>query len=176
MSKSKETKRPKVPAGLEDKFSEIVNYIEACCRAHLNEEYEALAVKLTAKLARKRPSPLVSGRSKTWACGVLYTLADVNFLFDRSKEPYMSASQLCEFFDVGKSTGNGKGKLIRDMFKIRMFDHRWTLPSRMEENSFAWHISVNGFIIDARNVPLEIQEIAYQKGLIPYIPANKEEE
>jgi hypothetical protein len=33
-------------------------------------------------------------------------------------------------------------------------------------------ISVNGLILDARYVPREIQEAAYRKGLIPYIPGT----
>ena len=38
----------------------------------------------------------------------------------------------------------------------------------------AWMIMVDGFIIDARKMPREVQEVAYRKGLIPYIPENKE--
>ena len=34
----------------------------------------------------------------------------------------------------------------------------------------AWRISLNGFIVDVRNQPKEIQEIAFEKGLIPDIP------
>jgi hypothetical protein len=40
----------------------------------------------------------------------------------------------------------------------------------MERNPKAWMITVNGFIVDVRNQPKEIQEIAYEKGLIPYLP------
>lgn len=32
---------------------------------------------------------------------------------------------------------------------------------------------VNGFIIDIRTAPREVQELAYRKGLIPYIPADR---
>jgi len=34
-------------------------------------------------------------------------------------------------------------------------------------------ITFNGFIVDSRTLPREIQEIAYKKGLIPYIHADK---
>ncbi len=34
-------------------------------------------------------------------------------------------------------------------------------------------ITLNGFIIDARTLSRELQEIAYRKGLIPYIFADK---
>jgi hypothetical protein len=38
----------------------------------------------------------------------------------------------------------------------------------------AWYITVNGFIMDARSAPREIQEVAFAKGLIPYIPTDHE--
>ena len=37
-----------------------------------------------------------------------------------------------------------------------------------------WYIMVNGLIMDARYAPLEIQEIAFAQGLIPYILADRE--
>lgn len=43
----------------------ITGLVEAFCREHLNEEYAALCRKLTEKLARKRPSPLMSGKPNT---------------------------------------------------------------------------------------------------------------
>jgi hypothetical protein len=34
-------------------------------------------------------------------------------------------------------------------------------------------IQVNGLIVDARHLPRDIQEEAYRKGLIPYIPGDR---
>ncbi len=62
----------------------IVGMIDQFCRDHLNEEYAALCRKLAEKLARKRPSPLISGKPNTWACGIVRTIGWVNFLDDRS--------------------------------------------------------------------------------------------
>jgi hypothetical protein len=36
-----------------------------------------------------------------------------------------------------------------------------------------WMLEVNGFIMDIRRCPREAQELAFEKGLIPYIPADK---
>jgi hypothetical protein len=49
----------------------------------------------------------------------------------------------------------------------------WTLPSRMDRNPMAWYIMVDGFVMDARSAPRHIQEIAFNKGLIPYVPADQ---
>ncbi len=43
----------------------------------------------------------------------------------------------------------------------------------MDKNPIAWMISVNGLLIDARQAPREIQEEAWSKGLIPYLPEEK---
>ena len=65
----------------------------------------------SAKLARKRPSPLQSGRAETWAGGVLWALGQVNFLFDRSTEPYLTHDDLADAFGLSKSTlGQGPSR------------------------------------------------------------------
>ena len=47
------------------------------------------------------------------------------------------------------------------------------LPGRMDDSLLPWLISVNGFIVDARSLPRPLQEEAYRKGLIPYLPGDK---
>jgi hypothetical protein len=37
-----------------------------------------------------------------------------------------------------------------------------------------WILNINGIIMDVRHAPREVQEIAFNKGLIPYIPADRE--
>ena len=49
-------------------------------------------------------------------------------------------------------------------------DPKWTLPSRLADNPMAWLIQVNGLIVDARQAPRDIQEEAFRRGLIPYLP------
>jgi hypothetical protein len=61
------------------------------------------------------------------------------------------------------------------MFRIHQFDHRWTLPSLMDDNPLIWMLEVNGLLMDIRDAPREAQEIAYEKGMIPYIPADRAE-
>ena len=48
---------------------------DAFCREHLDDEYGALCRKLAGVLARKRPSPLPSGKPESWACGIVRTSA-----------------------------------------------------------------------------------------------------
>src|SRR3954466_12092368 len=167
-------KEPSIPATARPAYEAIVGRIEAFCRAHLNEEYEALCRKLAGALARKRPSPLPSGKPQTWACGIVRTIGGVTFLDDRSHRPHLKLTAIDKAFGVAESTGQGKSKAIRTMLKIRTSDPKWTLPSRMDENPMAWMIEVNGFIMDARHLKREFQEEAFRKGLIPYIPEKED--
>ncbi len=160
----------KIPKIMQAKYDEITALTDEVCRAHLNEEYAGLARKLAAKLARKRPSPLSSGRVKSWACGIVYALGQVNFLFDKSQDPHLSATELCKLFGVATSTGGNKAKDVRDAVEMSWFTPEWMLSSMVEENPMVWMISVDGFPVDARRAPFPIQLEAYQKGLIPYIP------
>lgn len=163
-------KSEKVPKSMQATYDTVIGLTDEFCSEHLNEEYAQLARQLTAALCRKRPSPLVSGRPNSWACGIVYALGFVNFLFDKSNEPYLSATELCEGFGVSKSTGGNKSAEIRRLMDMVQFDPNWCLPSLMDENPLAWMIMVDGFVMDVRYAPLAIQEAAYQKGLIPYIP------
>jgi hypothetical protein len=106
----------------------------------------------------------------------VYALGYVNFLFDKSQELYISAPDLCAAFGVSKSTGYAKSKVVRDALDMMQMDPNWYLPSKMDENVMAWMIMVNGIVVDVRSMPREVQEIAYQKGLIPYIPGGREDQ
>ena len=51
-------------------------------------------------------------------------------------------------------------------------DPNWTLPSKLENNPMIWMLSVNGIVMDIRDLPIEVQEQAFEQGLIPYIPSK----
>jgi len=82
-------KSEKVPKKMQATYNTIVALTDGFCQEHLNEEYAQLARQLTAALCRKRPSPLSRGKPNSWACGIIYALGFVNFLFDKSQEPYL---------------------------------------------------------------------------------------
>lgn len=162
-----------VPAALEPVFSAIVNVTERVCKQHLNSDYAVLARQLAATLSRKRPSPILRGKPEIWACGILYALGTVNFLFDKTQSPHMRADELCSACGVSKSSGENKAKLIRDLLNIYPLDPNWCVSRNIDNNPLVWTLQVNGFMVDIRQMPREVQVIACEKGLIPYIPADQ---
>ncbi|HUY34632.1 MAG TPA: DUF6398 domain-containing protein [Pirellulales bacterium] len=116
----------------------IVGMTDQFCRDRLNEEYAVLCRKLAEKLARKRPSPLLSGKPAMWAYGIIRTIGWVNFLHDKSQTPYMRSSDIGLCFGIGQNSGAAKLKAIRTMLRIHQLEPEWTLPSRMGDNSLTW--------------------------------------
>ena len=94
----------------------------------------------------------------------------VNFLFDPSQTPHVSASQIWGHFGLSSSTTQAKSKQIRGLLDMYQMDPNWTLPSMVDKNLLAWMIEVNGLIVDACHMPREIQQKAFRKWLIPYVP------
>jgi hypothetical protein len=155
-------------------YDRLGGLTDAFCRDHLNDEYRDLARAMTAALCRKRPSPLASGQTRTWACGIVYTLGQLNFLSDKATQPYMAMADVCAAFSVGQSTASSKARVISDALRTHRMDPTWMLASLIDQNPLVWMAEVNGMLVDLRDTPREVQLIAYEKGMIPYIPSDQE--
>jgi len=101
------------------------------------------------------------------------TIGWVNFLGDPSQTPHMKMTDIDQGFGVSQASGSAKSKVIRDLIKMRPFDLDWILLSRMDDNPLVWMLNVNGLLMDIRHAPREAQVVAFEKGLIPYIPADQ---
>ena len=105
----------------------------------------------------------------------MYVLGRINFLGDPSFSPHMTTAELCAAFEVGESTVHAKARAIENALATQPFDPQWTLPSWAGKNPLVWMAEVNGLLVDLRDMPREIQEIAFEDGLIPYVPADRKE-
>jgi Domain of unknown function (DUF6398) len=164
-----------VPKTMLPVYEKIVSLTDDVCDKHLNSEYRDLARAMTRVLCRKRPSPLTSGQPRTWACGIVYVLGRINFLGDKSITPHMTTTDLCAAFEVGESTVHAKTRVIEKTLGTRPLDSRWTLPSLAGRNPLVRMAELNGLLVDLRNMPRDVQEIAFAKGLIPYVPADRKD-
>lgn len=161
-----------VPAAMAEKFAAITRLTDAFCAAHLNEEYRQMIHQVVATLARKRPSPLLKGTENVWAAAAVHAVGRVNFLDDASQSPHCKPKVIYGFFGIAESTGQNKSKEIRDLLKMGTLSPKWTLPSRLDDNPMVWMVHFNGLIVDVRGLPREWQQVAFDKGLIPYLPAQ----
>jgi hypothetical protein len=154
-----------------DKVIELTN---AFCLNHLNEGYRELCEDMIAALL-DIGVPLEKGRPASWASGIVHAVGWVNFLQDPSQSPHMTSAQLAEGFGVSQQTMQAKSRTIRDELDLMQMDPDWCLPALLKDNPLVWMLTVDGFFMDARTAPRELQEEAYRLGLIPYIPADEPE-
>ena len=47
------------------------------------------------------------------------------------------------------------------------------LASLIDQNPLVWMVAFNGMLVDVRDMPRDVQVFAYEKGVIPYIPADR---
>ena len=79
---------------IEGKMQKLIEMTAGFCDAHLDEEYKLLCEKLIRKMGRKRNVPFLSGRIEIWAAAIVYAVGSINFLFDKSFGPYVSAQDI----------------------------------------------------------------------------------
>jgi hypothetical protein len=163
-----------VPQNMRATYDSIVALTDQVCRDHLDEEYRELAQLMAAALSRKRLSPVTLGQPRTWACAIIYVLGQINFLSDRSTKPYMTMADVCAAFGVGQSTASAKARVILQTLNTHQLDPKWSLQRLLDLNPLVWMAEINGIVVDLRQMPREVQEIAFHKGMIPYIPADQD--
>src|SRR3954465_6176097 len=122
---SKVTRSKSIPKNMQARYDQIVGLTDEFCQKHLNDEYRELAQAMAAALCRKRPSPIASGQPRTWACGIIHALGQINFLSDRSTPPSMPLAEVCGAFGVGQSTASAKARVISDALDLNRFDPAW---------------------------------------------------
>ena len=161
----------RIPAAMLDRAEAISGITDVTCHEHLDDEYGRIARRLVARLARKRPSPLSRGDVRIWAAGVIYAVGQVNFLFDRSQTPHLTADQLAGRLGVVKTTMANKAGLINRTLDIGIFEPDLTRIAMLEQHPVAWLVQVDGFVVDVRTLSADLQDEAKRRGLVPDLDA-----
>ncbi|MDR3291222.1 MAG: DUF6398 domain-containing protein [Methanobrevibacter sp.] len=128
----------------EEKLLELVGDF---CDKYLDKEYSYLTKQMVKKLGRKREVPFKRGKLEIWAAAIIYAVGQINFLFDKSFQPYSSADEICNYFKTKKSTVSNKAADIRKILKLNHFDKEFSTRYMMESNPLNDLIEVNGFIV-----------------------------
>ena len=133
---------------IKQKEEQLIQLVSKFCQDMLDREYEDLAVKLVEKMGRKHDVPFKRGKLDIWASAVIYALAQVNFLFDKSFEPYISADDICNYYNTKKSTVSDKARRIREMFGENKFYSEFSSKSIKEEIP-SYVLNNEGFMVPA---------------------------
>ncbi len=151
MKDSKKTKNPKV--------EQIIGMVREFCNERLNEEYGQLCVELVMTLDDLPKSPLCRGREEIWAAAIVYTIGRLNFLFDKSFEPYIRSSEIFEHFGTAGSTVSAKSGMIVDTLDLHILDNRFATQRQMEWNPLNSIVMVDDMIAFIEDLPVEIRHV-----------------
>lgn len=92
-------------------------------------------------------------KAEIWAAAVIHALGTINFLFDKSFEPYVTVEEINVFFGTNKSSTGTKSKFIRDLLNLGYFDAEFSTQPITQNNPFEGLMMVNGFIIPKDSLP-----------------------
>ena len=95
------------------RFARIAELTDEFCDAHLNAEYKQLCREMAAAVCQDG-SPVLRGKPRGWAAGIMYALGRVNFLTDPNQTPHMAAAEIAKGFAVSQATMMNKAKAIRE--------------------------------------------------------------
>jgi hypothetical protein len=137
----------KVPVALRPRASDVVRATDRFCAEHLDAEYGQLCRRLVARLSRKRPSPLERGDLRIWAGAVLYTIGSLNFLFDPSQRPHLTAARLYQLAEVSPATAGKKSRDIRNLLRLYPFDPEFSRRELAESSPWRDLVEVAGLIV-----------------------------
>lgn len=147
---------------IQEQQQKIIDLAVEFCVYKLDEDYSDLSIRLIQKLGRKRNVPFETGKPEVWAAAVIHALGTVNFLFDKSFEPYVSIDEINNFFGTNKSTTGNKSKQIRDLLKLGIWDKEFSTRKIQGSNPFAEMVMVDGFIVPLDTIPEEYQKMVRQ--------------
>jgi len=163
---------------VKQKKDALIEMTDGFADRYLDEDYKMLCRKLTDKMSRKRQVPFLSGRLEIWAAAVVYALGQINFLFDKSFEPYVSATDIYNYYGTSQSTTSQKAKIIRDMFKMRYFDEEFSTERMQKENPLNEFVMIDGLVVPISTVMKVFEEkraqLLKELGLEDEDPENEE--
>nr|WP_320118649.1 DUF6398 domain-containing protein [uncultured Marinifilum sp.] len=142
-----------------NKEKELLELTGKFCSQKLNEEYLFLCSKLINKLGKQKEVPFKRGKIEIWAAAIIYAVGSINFLFDKSFEPYISTDELNTFFGTKKTTVSNKARQIKDMFDMWHFSPEFSTQNMEEKNPFNNMVMVDGLIVPLSSIPEDLQEM-----------------
>ena len=113
----------------DDKQKVLKRLVSLFCKEKLDSKHEDFAVNLVEKMGRKYNVPFKRGKLEIWAGGIIYAVAQKYNLFDKNKNPHISADEICDYFEVNKSSVSKKATTISDMFNLRQIEEPSDNPS-----------------------------------------------
>ena len=145
------------------RLSEIVHITDRFCDAEFQRLCRSMAVVLCLKGV-----PLESKKAAGWAAAIVYSIAWVN----PGHRFHNTADEILHAFGVSPARLMRRVRVIRKTLDLRRMDSRWSTRRTVGLNPRTWKVILDGRPCDIRTAPRKVQEEAYRRGIIPFLPGR----
>lgn len=147
------------------RIKEVQELLDAFAQKHLTPELAGYVRRLWEQIGRKRSYVITGGKPEIWASAVVYVIARLNFLFDRSNPNYLPPDVICDFFGTRKATVSAKATEIEKACRIQIGQEGLCSPELSD--SFTFVQLPNGMVLT--------RKMAQQMGLLAGGPPHDED-
>lgn len=143
------------PETMNVRITQVKAHISEFGERRLHDAYTALACRLCDVIAESPLLHLHRGRDEIWAAAIVYAVAQLNFLFAPETPHALSPDELCEGFQVKKTTVSAKAYTIRSTLDILPGDERFCAPHVTEifsrfEDDLGWMVPPDDVILQSK--------------------------
>jgi len=124
-------------------LTQVTNY----CQKYLDKEYTDKCSQVFYDLLDENPDIFSRGEDGIWAASIVWAVGSVNFLGDKSFEPYASLVDVCSYFNANKSTVGQKSAKIRKLLNINQFNPTYQTTTLVSDLLNSLVLTPEGFIV-----------------------------
>lgn len=105
---------------------QLIEMVSQFSDEYLDEEYKTLCIKLANKLMDNENISINRGKTENWACAIIYTIGQLNFLFEYPTRPYVDPDSLCAYFKSKRQTIVLKARDVRRALNLKLGDEEFS--------------------------------------------------
>ncbi len=155
------------------RLADIGRLIIGFCDRYLDEEYENFCMNLAIALSRKRKVDIRRGKSEQWAASIVYVIARLNFLYDKKNPVHVTVKDICDYFDVKKSTTGNKASQIEMLCDVNYGREEYCVEAIRD--MFTFHETEDGFIVPKSLIDRQVNRLLATYGLLDEHDDDEEE-
>ena len=101
-----------------ERQEELTLMVEDFCDEYLSDDYKKLSLKLIDEMASRKNAYFNRGKLELWASAIIYSISQVNSLFDESNEVHITRKDIFNYFNTTQSVVSRKAINLRDVFDM----------------------------------------------------------
>jgi len=125
---------------------QILTQVTDYCNEQLDQEYADVCKRVFYDLLKENPAIFNRGKAGIWGAAIVWAVGSINFLGDKSFEPYASLAEVCNYFDANTSSVGQKAAKIRKLLNIDHFNPDYQTTNLVSDFLNSLVMTPEGFI------------------------------